>query len=163
MVKSIAEAIDQGIKRAGSGTRLAQVLECTRPNVADARAGRRGLTAYQVARLADYIGEDALELLALDALDRERDEARREVMRRLFFSGVVLGGLVCLCLLLSAPAAMARTLTDQVSSPVIRNIVAGIVAQIRKAHRMARGGFGAIRRPGSREDFRMPRTIAAAG
>jgi hypothetical protein len=112
---SIREAIEAGEKRAGGQRALAKVLQCQNTTLNNAKTGRRGLPAYEVAKLADYIGQDPRRLLVLDALDREKDPAIREVMRRLFFSVAVLGGLVLNLTHTSELDAKAEPLTQRVS------------------------------------------------
>jgi len=140
MVKSIREAIEHAERKKGNTQAVAEVLETQREVIVAAKSGRRGLPTYQLVKLADLIGEDARELLALDALDREKDNARREVMRRIFFSVAGLGVLVLFCLTMTAREAQARTLSSEVSAPDRRNIGA-LFSSLAK---MARRGFCAL-------------------
>jgi len=160
MVKSIHEAVEIAIHRAGGLTALAAIMGCQKQALHEVTTGKRGLTAHQIARLSAFTGEDAGNLLKLDALNREKDEGKREVMRRVFFSVAAHGALVLSCLITTAHDGQAMPLTQQVRALDGRYIVAAILMKIALMARRVGRLFSQAR---PRDRNRWALQIAAAG
>ena len=90
-IPSVETLMDRARYLCKTDAELARQLNTTRANVADVRASRRGLTAAQCVALGLIVGEDPRTVLAIQAIEREPDEAKRGWLRRAFFLVVVLG------------------------------------------------------------------------
>lgn len=98
IMESVKAAIDEAVKETKTARRLASMLEMHEATLALVRSGKRGLTPEQCAALAEIIDYDPCKLLALCAIEREKDQAARERLRERFFQPGTRGGAVA-CLL----------------------------------------------------------------
>lgn len=71
--------ISKGIEITGGVIALADRLSIDRTNLANAKAGRRGLPGYACVRLAQLIGEDERRVIAASELVTEKNPERRAV------------------------------------------------------------------------------------
>lgn len=88
---SVLALLDAGRDLCRTDAELGRQLGMSRARLADVRAGRLGLTSEQAARLGLLVGVDPKTVLALDAIERQRDPERAGWLRRAFFTGAALG------------------------------------------------------------------------
>lgn len=116
----LRELIEAGSRKAGEQKALAALLKIGTTDIANAKAGRRGLPAPACFMLADYLGIDPATVIAASELVTEKNEERRKifypfVMGRaaLFCAATVLLGTTAL-----PPESRAATGNIKTSSPV---------------------------------------------
>jgi len=102
-MQAIQAVIDEATRRAGTRRKLAAALQMPEQTLSDCYHGRRGFTAEQASKLANYADVDPCWLWALVAVWREKDEAKRAELEQSFFHRRMLGALAC-CLVLVAAA-----------------------------------------------------------
>lgn len=71
--------IELGAEKAGSNKALAKVLNQSESMLSDVKAGKKGLNAAICIKLADYIEEDRLKVIAASNLITEKDEEKRKI------------------------------------------------------------------------------------
>ncbi len=76
--------IEKAEKKAGSQTKLAEMLDITASYIRNVKAGKRGFSTEMCILLADYIGEDRLEVIAASGLVTEKDERKRKILESCF-------------------------------------------------------------------------------
>jgi predicted transcriptional regulator len=78
------EYLKKGQEKAGSQIKLAKILEVSDRYIRQVRDGDRSLADDVCIRLADYIGEDRLEVIAASNLVTEKDERKRKIFESCF-------------------------------------------------------------------------------
>jgi hypothetical protein len=73
----LCELIEKGAAKAGSIAALARELGSTREITSAAKSHRRPLPLDAAVKLADYIGEDRLAVIAANELTTEKKEDKR--------------------------------------------------------------------------------------
>lgn len=73
------DLIEAGNKKAGEQKTLASLLHVHTTDIANAKAGRRGLPAPACFLLAQYLSIDPARVIAASALVTEKNEERRKV------------------------------------------------------------------------------------
>lgn len=76
--------IEQGETKAGSQKQLANMLDVSASYIRMVKAGQKGLSIDMCIVLADYIGEDRLEVIAASNLVTEKDERKRKILESCF-------------------------------------------------------------------------------
>lgn len=76
--------IEKAEKKAGMQLELAKLLNTSSNNIRSIKAGKRGLPVEACIILADYIGEDRLEVIAASNLVTEKDERKRKILESCF-------------------------------------------------------------------------------
>lgn len=76
--------IENGERKAGKQTELAKILGISDAYIRAAKRGNRGLPDAICIRLADYINEERLEVIAASNLVTEKDEEKRKVFESCF-------------------------------------------------------------------------------
>lgn len=78
------EYLRKGQEKAGSQIKLAKILEISDRYIRLVRDGDRSLADDVCIKLADYIGEDRLEVIAASNLVTEKDERKRKIFESCF-------------------------------------------------------------------------------
>lgn len=78
------EYLKKGQEKAGSQIKLAKILDISDRYIRLVRDGERSLADDVCIRLADYIGEDRLEVIAASNLVTEKDERKRKIFESCF-------------------------------------------------------------------------------
>ncbi len=88
--------IEQGEKKAGTQKELANMLDVSASYIRMVKAGQKGLSIDMCIILADYIGEDRLEVIAASNLVTEKDEKKRKILESCFrkVAGVAAAGII---------------------------------------------------------------------
>lgn len=84
MEKEFKEFIEIGEKKAGKQTELAKILGTRDTTLRLAKSGKRGLSVDICIKLADYINENRLEVIAASNLVTEKDEEKRKIFESCF-------------------------------------------------------------------------------
>lgn len=101
-MKTIRDYLLEGIKKAGSGNKLAAALKTTGANITRLCSGTGFAGDETVIRLADYLGENREKLLLINQAERAPEGARGEwqtIMKKFAGAAVVL---FCFATVLSA-------------------------------------------------------------
>lgn len=80
----INEYIEKAEKKAGTQKELAKILGITTSYIRNVKAGKSGLPVEVCIVIADYIGEDRLEVIAASNLVTEKDERKRKILESCF-------------------------------------------------------------------------------
>lgn len=83
-VMELKKYIENGEKKAGSQKELAKFLGITTGYIRNAKANKSGLPDVICIKLADYINEDRLEVIAASNLVTEKDEEKRRIFESCF-------------------------------------------------------------------------------
>lgn len=75
----LREFISMGNVMAGEQKKLAVMLGVTATNIADAKAGRRGLPAHACVKLGSILGIEPMTIIAASELVTEKNPERRAV------------------------------------------------------------------------------------
>ena len=78
------EYLKKGQEKAGSQIKLAKILEVSDRYIRQVRDGDRSLADDVCIKLADYIEEDRLEVIAASNLVTEKDERKRKIFESCF-------------------------------------------------------------------------------
>ncbi len=78
----INKYIEMGEKKAGKQIELAKILGISDSYIRIVKTGRRGLPDAVCILLAEYIGENPIEVIAASNLVTEKDEGKRKVFER---------------------------------------------------------------------------------
>ena len=84
MERELREFIELGEKKAGRQANLAKIISTRDTSIRLAKSGKRGLSDDICIKLADYIEEDRLEVIAASNLVTEKDEEKRKVFKSCF-------------------------------------------------------------------------------
>lgn len=84
-MESVKACIDAAVQICHTARSLATELDMHEATLALVRSGKRGLTPEQIIKLARILAVPPTELLALDAIARERDPEKQEALREGFF------------------------------------------------------------------------------
>lgn len=76
--------IENGERKAGKQAELAKILGISDAYIRAAKRGNRGLPDAICIRLADYINEERLEVIAASNLVTEKDEEKRKIFESCF-------------------------------------------------------------------------------
>lgn len=76
--------IEKAEKKAGKQIELAKKLGISDAYIRMVKTGRRGFSDDICIKLADYIGEDRLEVIAASNLVTEKDEEKRKIFESCF-------------------------------------------------------------------------------
>jgi len=76
--------IEQGETKAGSQKQLANMLDVSASYIRMVKAEQKKLSIDMCIVLADYIGEDRLEVIAASNLVTEKDERKRKILESCF-------------------------------------------------------------------------------
>lgn len=76
--------IEKAEKQAGKQTELAKILGISAGYIRMVKSGARGLPEAICMKLADYIKEDRLSVIAASGLVTEKDEGRRKILESCF-------------------------------------------------------------------------------
>lgn len=76
--------IEKAEKKAGTQIKLAEILNVSDAYIRNAKKGRSGLPDAICIKLADYIQEDRLEVIAASNLVTEKDIERRKIFESCF-------------------------------------------------------------------------------
>lgn len=76
--------IEKAEKKAGSQIKLAKFLGISTGYIRNAKANKSGLPDPLCIKLADYINEDKLSVIAASGLVTEKDPERRKILERCF-------------------------------------------------------------------------------
>ncbi len=71
--------IEKAEKKAGTQIKLAEILNISDAYIRNAKKGRSGLPDAICIKLADYIGEDRIKIIAASNLVTEKDEERKKI------------------------------------------------------------------------------------
>ncbi|QOJ23574.1 MAG: hypothetical protein HRU78_07880 [Gammaproteobacteria bacterium] len=80
----IKKYIEMGEEKAGSQKNLADYLETRYTTLGLVKSGKKSLTAALCIKLARFIGEDELKVIAASYLVVEKDEKRRKIFESCF-------------------------------------------------------------------------------
>ena len=80
----INEYIEKAEKKAGTQKELARILGITTSYIRNVKAGKSGLPVEVCILIADYTGEDRLEVIAASNLVTEKDERKRKILESCF-------------------------------------------------------------------------------
>ena len=80
----IKKYIEQGETKSGTQKELANMLGVSASYIRMVKAGQKGLSIDMCIVLADYIGEDRLEVIAASNLVTEKDEKKRKILESCF-------------------------------------------------------------------------------
>jgi len=78
------EYLEKGREKAGSQMKLANILGISDRYIRLVRDGERSLAADICIKLADYINEDRLEVIAASNLVTEKDQEKRKIFESCF-------------------------------------------------------------------------------
>lgn len=80
----INKFIEKAEKKAGTQKELAKMLGITTSYIRNVKAGKSGLPVEVCIMIADYTGEDRLEVIAASNLVTEKDERKRKILESCF-------------------------------------------------------------------------------
>mgnify|MGYP001571861343 CR=1 FL=1 len=76
--------IEMGEKKAGKQAELAKYLNVRYTTLGLAKKGKRGLPVAICKKLADYINQNPIEVIAASEMVTEKDEERRKILESCF-------------------------------------------------------------------------------
>lgn len=126
--------IENGERKAGKQTELAKILGISDAYIRAAKRGNRGLPDAICIRLADYINEERLEVIAASNLVTEKDEEKRKVFESCFTkqktsirenaAKMMIGGIIASMLAFSPLETVeAKNVINQESMYIMLNII----------------------------------------
>lgn len=138
---SVIATLDSAAKILQGDARVAEHLGVDPSHIAHVRAGRRGLTMDQCAKLALLVGVDARDLYVADGLRRESNPEKRRWLERAFFLGAACSAVGNLLLSGYGTDALVTRITVDASSPAIHchrswSIISAFAAIAAKAERL---------------------------
>lgn len=107
--------IEQGEEKAGTQKELANMLGISASYIRMVKAGQKGFSIDMCIVLADYIGEDRLEVIAASNLVTEKDERKRKILESCFkkVAGVAAAAVVTSILTLTPQGHVNASNLDQ--------------------------------------------------
>ena len=105
--------IEKAEKKAGSQIELAKFLGISTGYIRNAKANKSGLPDPLCMKLADYINEDKLSVIAASGLVTEKDPERRKILESCFRKVASVAGAAIVISILTLPT------TKQVSAQEI--------------------------------------------
>lgn len=115
------EYLRKGQEKAGSQIKLAKILDISDRYIRLVRDGERSLADDVCIKLADYIGEDRLEVIAASNLVTEKDERKRKIFESCFkrtSQAACIGLVIGLSMILTPSTAQAASLNAAESNTI---------------------------------------------
>ncbi len=112
---NFSDYIKKGEKKAGSQVELAKILGQVDSSVRAALAGKRGLPTAICIKLADYIDEDRVSVIASSDLVTEKREDRKEILRKCIKNiekATAMGLIIATTTILTPSPAEARSMEN---------------------------------------------------
>lgn len=104
----IREYIEKGTTKAGTLTALGRMLGLSQQNMTNAKAHQRSMPLDACVKLANYIGEEPLRVIAANELATEKKEEKRNYWQTLAAS-VALAACSVTTFVTPSPAEAAQT------------------------------------------------------
>lgn len=110
-MQTVVSLLTQALSLCSSKRDLARRLGCSEQNLQALMKGARHLTTAQAIALANMTGIPPAEVLAVDAIEREKDPEERGRFREAFFRRGIVGGAAIMIICGATATSDARAAT----------------------------------------------------